>query len=204
MTGMTSKPQAALEIAESRRFQRVPVSLFGRYMLECRREFPCQTIEMSPGDMLLLAPTQPALGEHVAVYLDDLGRFAGPCVRLTDAGFALMLNLPAGKRDKLADQLTWFANRHSFGIADDRRHERIVPVMRRAVLRTPDDREIIVRIQDISLSGAGLESDCQPPLGSQVVVGSTPAVVVRHFEGGFACAFQKQFPPGSINESTRL
>ena len=147
---------------------------------------------------------KPSLGEQVVVYLDDLGRFAGPCVRLTDAGFALMLNLPAGKRDKLADQPTWFANRNSFGIADDRRHERIVPVMRRAVLRTPDAREIIVSIQDISLSGAGLESELRPPLGSHVVVGSTPAVVVRHFEGGFACAFQKQFPPGSINESTRL
>jgi len=201
---MTSNPQAALEISESRRFQRVPVSLFGRYMLESRSEFPCQTIEMSPGDMLLHAPTKPSLGEQVVVYLDDLGRFAGPCVRLTDSGFALLLNLPAGKRDKLADQLTWFANRHSFGIADDRRHERIVPVMRRAVLRTPDAREIIVRIQDISLSGAGLESEWRPPLGSHVVVGSTPAVVVCHFEGGFACAFQRQFPPGSINESTRL
>ena len=201
---MTSNPQPALEISESRRFQRVPVSLFGRYMLESKDEFPCQTIEMSPGDMLLHAPMKPSLGEQVVVYLDDLGRFAGPCVRLTDAGFALMLNLPVGKRDKLADQLTWFANRNSFGIADDRRHERIVPVMRRAVLRTPDDREIIVSIQDISLSGAGLESELRPPLGSHVVVGSTPTVVVRHFEGGFACAFQKQFPPGSINESTRL
>ena len=204
MTGMTSKPQAALEIAESRRFQRVPVSLFGRYMLESKDEYPCQTSEMSPGDMLLLAPTLPALGEQVVVYLDDLGRFAGPCVRVDASGFALLLNLPAGKRDKLADQLTWFANRHSFGIADDRRHERIVPVLRRAVLRTPDDRESIVRIQDISLSGAGLESELRPPLGSHIVLGSTPAVVVRHFEGGFACAFQKQFPPGSINESTRL
>ena len=201
---MTSNPQPALEISESRRFQRVPVSLFGRYMLESKSKFPCQTTEMSPGDMLLIAPSRPALGEQVVVYLDELGRFAGPCVRLTDAGFALMFNLPPGKRDKLADQLTWFANRNSFGIADDRRHERIVPVMRRAVLRTPDAREIIVSIQDISLSGAGLESELRPPLGSHVVVGSTPAVVVRHFEGGFACAFQRQFPPGSINESTRL
>ncbi len=154
--------------------------------------------------MLLIAPSKPALAEQVVVYLDDLGRFAGPCVRLTDGGFALLLNLPAGKRDKLADQLTWFANRHAFGIADDRRHERIVPVLRRALLRTQDDREIIVRIQDISLSGVGLESELRPPLGSHIVLGSTPAVVVRHFEGGFACAFQKQFAPGSISESTRL
>jgi hypothetical protein len=32
-----------------------------------------------------------------------------------------MLDLPAGKRDELAAQLTWFAHRDRFGIADDRR-----------------------------------------------------------------------------------
>ncbi len=138
MTGMTSNSEMALEVAESRRFQRVTVSLFGRYMLESKSEFPCQTTQMSPGGMVLQAPSKPGLGEQVVVYLDELGRFAGPCVRLTDAGFALMFDLPPGKRDKLADQLTWFANRDNVGIADDRRHERIVPVMRRAVLRTPD------------------------------------------------------------------
>ncbi len=37
------------EPRESRRFQRVPVTLRGRYMLESRLEYPCQTIEMSPG-----------------------------------------------------------------------------------------------------------------------------------------------------------
>ena len=31
---------------ERRRFQRVKVNLLGRYMLEDRREFPCQVINM--------------------------------------------------------------------------------------------------------------------------------------------------------------
>ena len=35
---------------ERRRFQRVKVHLLGRYMLPDRREFPCQIINMSPGD----------------------------------------------------------------------------------------------------------------------------------------------------------
>ena len=34
---------------ERRRFQRVKVDLLGRYMLEDRREFPCQVIDMSLG-----------------------------------------------------------------------------------------------------------------------------------------------------------
>lgn len=201
---MTSNLQPVLEAAESRRFQRVPVSLFGRYMLQSKEEFPCQTVEMSPGDMLVYGPAKPALGENVVVYLDELGRFTGPCVRQTDSGFALLMNLPPMKRDKLADQLTWYANRHAAGVREDRRHDRIVPLMRRTMLRLPDDREVIVKILDISISGVGVETDIQLPLGARVVVGSTPAVVVRQFDGGFAGEFQKPFPPGSIDESTRL
>jgi hypothetical protein len=201
---MSANLQPVLEVAETRRFQRVPVSLFGRYMLESKREFPCQTVEMSPGDMLLYAPNRPALGENVVVYLDELGRFAGPCVRLTESGFALLMNLPPQKRDKLAERLTWFANRHCAGMPEDRRHDRVIPLMRRAMLRLPDDREIIVKILDISVSGVGVETDCQPPIGSRITVGSTPAVVVRHFDGGFACEFQKAFAEGAIDESTRL
>ena len=36
--------------AGDRRFQRVNVSILGRYMLADRREFPCQVLSMSPGD----------------------------------------------------------------------------------------------------------------------------------------------------------
>ena len=38
--------------ADNRRYQRVKVDLLGRYMLEDRREFPCQVIDMSPGGWL--------------------------------------------------------------------------------------------------------------------------------------------------------
>jgi PilZ domain len=189
---------------ENRRFQRVPVTLFGRYMLESRREYPCQTVEMSPGDMALFAPVKAQVGEKVVVYLDEIGRFAGVAIRQTEVGFAISMNLPPMKRDKLADQLTWFANRHAFSLPEDRRHERIVPLMQRTLLRLPDGQEIIAKIKDISLSGVGVETEARPPLGARIVVGATPAVVVRHFEGGVGGEFERPFNPGDIDESTRL
>jgi len=189
---------------ENRRFQRVPVTLFGRYMLESRREYPCQTVEMSPGDMTLFAPVKAQIGEKVVVYLDEIGRFAGVAMRQTDVGFALSMNLPPMKRDKLADQLTWFANRHAFNLPEDRRHERITPLMQRTLLRLPDGQEIIAKIKDISLSGVGIETEARPYLGANVVIGTTRAVVVRHFEGGIGAEFEKPFNPGDIDESTRL
>ncbi len=39
----------ALRVAEQRRHQRVRTELLGRYMLSDRREYPCQTVDMSPG-----------------------------------------------------------------------------------------------------------------------------------------------------------
>lgn len=189
---------------ENRRFQRVPVTLFGRYMLKSRREYPCQTVEMSPGDMTVFAPVKAQIGEKVVVYLDEIGRFAGVAMRQTDTGFALSMNLPPMKRDKLADQLTWFANRHAFNLPEDRRHERVVPLMQRTLVRLPDGQEIIAKIKDVSLSGVGVETDARPHLGARVIIGTTRAVVVRHFEGGIGAEFEKPFNPGDIDELTRL
>lgn len=191
-------------MVEQRRFQRVPVNLFGRYMLESRREYPCQTLEMSPGDIHLFAPVKAQIGEKVVVYLDELGRFAGSATRQSDTGFSMAMTLSSTKRDKLADQLTWFANRHTIGLPEDRRHERITPIMQRAMVVFPDGSEHIIKIRDISLSGVGLETDRQPELGSRIMIGKTAATVVRHFDGGVAGEFLTPFLPGQIDESTRL
>ncbi len=199
-----TEPDYLQDARAFRRFQRVPVVLFGRYMLENRREYPCQTVEMSPGDMALFAPVKARVGEKVVVYLDQIGRFAGVTARQTDTGFALTMNLSQAKRNRLADQLTWFANRQSCSLIDDRRHERIVPLMQRTLLRLPDGQEIIAKIRDISLSGAGLETEVRPSTGAHIMIGSTPAIVVRHFDGGIGAEFEKAFDPGALDESTRL
>ena len=159
MAAMTLPLQTLIDQVEGRRFQRVSVVLFGRYMLESKTEYPCQTIQMSPGDILLFAPVKASIGEKVIVYLDQLGRFAGTTARLVPTGFAITMNLPPLKRDKLADQLTWFATRNVVGLPEDRRHERFTPLMTRAILRLEDKRELIVRILDISISGVAVATD---------------------------------------------
>ena len=96
---------------ERRRFQRVKVHLLGRYMLPDRREFPCQIINMSPGGLALLAPGIGNVGDRVIAYLDHIGRVEGKITRIIDNGFAMSVGATARKRDKLAAQLTWLANR---------------------------------------------------------------------------------------------
>jgi hypothetical protein len=208
MRDAMSLPQPELSLSferrSERRFQSVPVTLAGRYMLESLEEHCCQTVCMSPGDMTLVAPVRAAPGERVVVYLDEIGRLSGIAVRSTDTGFVLAMNLPPIKRDRLADQITWFANRRLFSSASDRRHDRVTPLMQLALMRLPDGRESIVRITDLSLSGVGVETDLRPALGARIQLGARPAVIVRHHEDGVGAEFERPFPPGELDESTRL
>lgn len=188
-----SLPKSKLSIVplseERRRFQRVRVNLLGRYMLADRREFPCQVTDMSPGGMALIAPVSGKAGERVIAYIEHIGRLEGTIVRLFANGFAVAIVATPRKRDKIAAQLTWLANRHALGLPEDRRHERVVPREQASVLVLPDGRKVSCRVLDVSLSGAAVSAEIRPPVGTAVTLGKTQARVVRHLEDGFAVEF---------------
>jgi c-di-GMP-binding flagellar brake protein YcgR len=188
---------------ERRRFQRVKVNLLGRFMLEDRREYPCQTVDISPGSAAIIAAVVGKVGERVVVYVDHVGRIEGAIVRIIEGGFAMSINASPRKRDKLAAKLTWLANRHELDLPEDRRHERLVPENPIATVTLPDDRELRCRIIDLSLSGAALASAFKPPIESPLKIGSLRAIVVRHFEDGFAVEFAVLQTEGSIAEHFR-
>ncbi len=173
-------------------------------MLPDHREYPCQTLDMSPGGVALIAPVSGPIGSRVVIYLDHIGRLEGQLVRNIENGFAAQLRVSPLKRDKLADQLTWMANRHLLGVPEDRRHERIEPVTKRAMLKPGDGTEAIVRIIDVSISGAALETALRPPVGTYVTVGRTDGVVVRHFAEGIAIEFLKELPIERFDPGIRL
>ncbi|OQW52912.1 MAG: pilus assembly protein PilZ [Proteobacteria bacterium SG_bin9] len=174
---------------DKHRFQRVKVHLLGRYMLPDRREFPCQVINMSPGGLALLGPGIGNVGERVVAYLDHIGRVEGKITRIIDNGFAMTVGATPRKRDKLAAQLTWLANRQILNLPEDRRHDRIVPRNPLAVLELEDGVRVQCRIIDLSLSGAAISAERKPPVGSRVTLGRVQAKVVRHLEEGFAIEF---------------
>jgi len=174
---------------ERRRFQRVRVNLLGRYMLSDRREFPCQVANMSPGGMALIAEVSGREGERVIAYIDHLGRLEGKIARLYQNGFAMTLAATPRKRDKLAAQLTWLANRDILNLPEDRRHDRIVPRNPIALLTQEDGTRMTCRIIDLSPSGAAIAAENRPPLKSLVMLGKVQARVVRNLEEGFALEF---------------
>jgi PilZ domain len=195
------KPSLRALSEERRRFQRVRVNLLGRYMLADRREFPCQVVNMSPGGMALIAPVGGAPGERVIAYVDHLGRLEGQVARIFQNGFAMTISATARKRDKLAAQLTWLANRHILGLPEDRRHGRIVPRNPVCRLILPNGLNLTCRIIDVSQSGAGIATDQRPPIGSLVTLGKVQARVVRHLEDGFAVEFTRLQHPDSLEDA---
>jgi len=175
--------------AQMPRFQRVKVSVLGRYMLADRREFPCQVLEMSPGDAVVIAPVTGTAGEKVVVYLDHIGRIEGAITSEIEGGFVMDVAASPRKRDKMAAQLTWLANKDILNLPEDRRHERVVPDNRHSTVVLDDGRRYNCKITDISLSGAAIELAVRPAMGTPVTLGRMRARVVRHFPDGVAVEF---------------
>jgi hypothetical protein len=195
------RQRAGVRPDERRRYRRVRVNLLGRFMLEDRHEYPCQTVDMSPGSLALLTPISGRIGERVVVYIDHVGRIEGEIVRNFEGGFALTINATLRKKDKLAAKLTWLANRHELNLPEDRRHDRITPSRPTATVKLPDGREFQCRIIDLSLSGVALAIAHPPPIGSPVGIGKLRGTVVRHFDEGMAIEFATLQTQSSLDEN---
>ena len=180
----------APSVAERRSFQRVRVKIYGRFMLEDRSEHPCQVIDMSPGNVSLRTdrvPASPARRSSPTSITSAASK--GVVTRTLQDGFAMTVIASERKKDKLAAQLTWLANKHELDLPEDRRHERVAPRNPMSVLHLLDGRQYPCRIIDLSLSGAAIEIEVKPAVGIQVTLGTMRGQVVRHFEDGLAIEF---------------
>jgi hypothetical protein len=201
MALVDTKPSLRALNEDRRRFQRVNVNLLGRYMLSDRREFPCQVINMSPGGMAMMVPVGAQPGERIIAYVDHLGRLEGHVARHFQNGFAMTIAATERKRDKLAAQLTWLANRHLLDSPEDRRHGRMAPKNPMGRLIMPNGVNIACRIIDVSQSGAGIATEQRPPIGALVTLGKVQGRVVRHLENGFAIEFTRLQHPDFLEDN---
>ena len=195
-------PQSAQP--EQRHDRRVEVRLLGRFMRSDRQEFDCESIDASPVGIAFTAQAGVQPGERIVAYLNQIGRVEGLVTQIFSQGFAIQMNVPPAKRDKLSNQLAWLANRQALGLPQDRRHERIAPRDRYTILQLDNGREYTATLIDISMSGAALNVDCEPPIGARVLVGATPAEVVRHVNCGIAVEFLSPLPADEFGESTTI
>jgi hypothetical protein len=156
---------------------------------------------MSPGDMEVIVPQRGREGERVIAYIDHLGRLEGTITRLFENGFIMHVGATERKRDKLAAQLTWLANREILNLAEDRRHGRMVPKRPVTTLVLPNGVNITCRIIDASQSGAAIACNERPAIGLLVGVGKLQGRVVRHLDDGFAVEFTRLQHPDFLEEN---
>jgi hypothetical protein len=105
------------------------------------------------------------------------------------------------KRDKLAAQLTWLANRELLGTVDDRRHGRMTPRNSAGRLTLPSGNSLSVRVIDVSQSGCAIATEHRPGIGTQVTIGKTAGRVVRHLEDGFAIEYFRLQHPDFVEDN---
>jgi hypothetical protein len=192
--------RGASPAAKSDTYQRVAINLPGRLMCADFTEHDCIVADMSPGEVRYECSARPRVNERIVAYLDHLGRVEGMVTDVFARGFTTSLNATVKKREKLAAQLTWLANKHELGLPEDRRHERMIPRNPRAEIQLDDGRRYPCRIIDLSLSGAALEIDVRPAFGTLVVLGTMRGRVVRHFDDGIALEFVRIQPAESLRQ----
>jgi hypothetical protein len=181
-------------------FQRVGINVAGRLMLEDHEEYTCQVTDMSPGDVSILCAGRPRMDERVIAYLEHIGRLEGYVLSVNPAGFVMSITATERKREKLAAQLTWIANKHELGLPEDRRHDRLTPRQTRSEIVLDDGRRYSCRIMDLSLSGAAIDIDIRPALGTPIKLGHMRGRVVRHFMEGVAIEFSSVQSRESLTE----
>ncbi|HRE21845.1 MAG TPA: PilZ domain-containing protein [Rhabdaerophilum sp.] len=191
---------------EKRQVPRVKISIGGRFMLEDRSEHGGTACEASIQGLAVESDAKCRIGERIVGYFYTIGRVEGKVVRLTSEGFVMDMATTPLKRDRLANQLTWLANRDILNLPEDRRHDRIVPRDPRVEVRNLADAGTITagHIIDISRSGAAVSVKGSFKPGDEIVLGTTPAHVVRAFDGGIAIEFHAAVPDAMFGVEIRL
>jgi hypothetical protein len=192
---------------EQRQGPRVKVSIGGRFMRPDRSEYGACIINASLKTIEIETDAVVSNNERIVGYFYTIGRLEGKVIRVKPKSFILELVTTLVKRDRLASQLIWLANREILNLPEDRRHDRIVPSDPRISVRnlaTPHLEPISGHLIDVSRSGAALSIRGAFEKGDEIVIGTTPARVVRAFDGGLAVEFHGSIPEAMFDVSLRL
>jgi hypothetical protein len=174
---------------DRRRHKRLAVTLLGRFMRENKQEYTCKLHDISVGGAAIHSPINVDVGERIIAYFEYVGGIEGGVVRVFDGGFAFKIRATQHKREKMAAQLTWLANRSELLGVEERKHERLAPKHSTSSLHLAEGITVDCRVLDVSISGASVASPARPVIGTEVVLGKLRALVVRHHSEGFGVRF---------------
>jgi hypothetical protein len=179
------------EAHDRRKHRRVMWSVRVRGLTGEGEEFTCTTVDVAAGGLRINLARPLAKGENLVLYIDEIGRVEGVVARiLNDIGYAVEFKVPARKRDKIADQLTWLINKDRLGLTDEREAERR-PGGGQVIAKYGNGQSIACAVADVSIFGVALRTaGPRPMIGDRVQIGERAGTCVRYIEGGFAVDFR--------------
>jgi PilZ domain-containing protein len=173
--------------------ERKVVGMQGQYTLKNWRDadgnprvFSCRVLKMTPQAIEITAPVTGNIGEWLEVHFSTLGKFEGPIIRTGSRALVMRIVTTAEDRNKVAGKIAWIENKNT---PDARRHKRFTPSNPDSAVRQSNGAVVPCQIIDYSISGAGVISDLDPPIGTVIKLGTVIGRVVRRFNGGFAVEF---------------
>ena len=174
---------------DRRRHKRIAVTLLGRFMRESKEEHPCKLIDISAGGAAVLPRCRCRWASAWSpTSITSAASRARSCATF-EGGFAFKINATKHKREKLAAQLTWLANRS----------ELAATTAAATIASRPTTASRRCSWPKASCSPAGCSTSPSPALpspprrgptiGTEVMLGKLRARVVRHHPQGFGVQF---------------
>ena len=115
-----------------------------------------------------MSPVTVPLGERVVAYFDHIGGIEGKVVREFEGGFAFKIDATKHKREKLAAQLTWLANRSELGATTAGATSASRRTTASPTLQLSEGIVLTCRVLDVSISGASIATPARPEIGTEV------------------------------------
>lgn len=176
---------------ELRRYRRIPLDLPVRVVVNSIDEYEGRLVNISPGDLAVKVQANVVVGDAAIVSIKGLDIIEGRVARLVPDGFALSFMLSKRRRGVLVEQLMLRANAvHAKDLKDRRSAPRHIAGEQRMSCRLPDGTSLFVRVLDRSVDGVSVDSPRRPPVGSEILIGRTRSVIVRHTLRGFVAVYQ--------------
>lgn len=167
-------------------------------------EFHAVTKDIYQSGISFRSATKPQIDQVLTCSVRYVGVFEARVVETEGHLFIVRVLTSRERGGEIARTMLALAHEQVRPLEAWRAHSRISP-MNKDVLITVDDGRILPgRLINVSASGAALVVEDTLEPGARIVIGSTPARVVRDFRGGIGAAFIAPLDPAQIHADIRL
>jgi len=150
--------------------------------------------------MLVQVPVIGKIGSPITSFFSDFGKLEGVISDTTNGAFLLELEMSRSMREKLASKLTWLEKKlKDPRVSDVRKNARIIPANPHSMLILADGTTHSCFIIDMSIAGAAVSAEVQPPVGMPLAVGACIGRVVRLLRNGIAVKFVERQNRNDLN-----